>query len=118
MCIRDSPILLKSSEAQGLDMALPDFGPADGFGQFLELARQMGLLAVLIIYMGIVAGERRDGMLATLFVKPVPRSVYLTTRWFVNGAYVVASFLLGAVSYTHLRAHETVLDLVCRLLLE
>ena len=28
------------------------------------------------------------------------------------GAYVTA------VSYTHLRAHETVLDLVCRLLLE
>ena len=27
-----------------------------------------------------------------------------------------AAFL--AVSYTHLRAHETVLDLVCRLLLE
>ena len=26
--------------------------------------------------------------------------------------------LLQAVSYTHLRAHETVLDLVCRLLLE
>ena len=25
---------------------------------------------------------------------------------------------LDAVSYTHLRAHETVLDLVCRLLLE
>ena len=25
---------------------------------------------------------------------------------------------LAAVSYTHLRAHETVLDLVCRLLLE
>ena len=24
----------------------------------------------------------------------------------------------NAVSYTHLRAHETVLDLVCRLLLE
>ena len=26
--------------------------------------------------------------------------------------------IMGAVSYTHLRAHETVLDLVCRLLLE
>ena len=34
----------------------------------------------------------------------------------VNVALPVAS--LGAVSYTHLRAHETVLDLVCRLLLE
>ena len=39
---------------------------------------------------------------------------------------VVAVFRVGgvevrrvvAVSYTHLRAHETVLDLVCRLLLE
>eukprot|EP00656_Telonema_subtile_P006136 TRINITY_DN12817_c0_g1_i2.p1 TRINITY_DN12817_c0_g1~~TRINITY_DN12817_c0_g1_i2.p1 ORF type:complete len:483 (+),score=84.64 TRINITY_DN12817_c0_g1_i2:25-1473(+) len=30
----------------------------------------------------------------------------------------VLFFLLTAVSYTHLRAHETVLDLVCRLLLE
>jgi len=28
------------------------------------------------------------------------------------------SLNIGPVSYTHLRAHETVLDLVCRLLLE
>ena len=30
----------------------------------------------------------------------------------------VAAQRAGPVSYTHLRAHETVLDLVCRLLLE
>ena len=36
-----------------------------------------------------------------------------------TGAHVFApSIDLAAVSYTHLRAHETVLDLVCRLLLE
>src|SRR5664280_1825166 len=35
----------------------------------------------------------------------------LTTEAYTSKAY-------GAVSYTHLRAHETVLDLVCRLLLE
>mgnify|MGYP003380363345 CR=1 FL=1 len=37
-----------------------------------------------------------------------------------DAAFDVAAFLDGvkAVSYTHLRAHETVLDLVCRLLLE
>ncbi|VTU62548.1 asparaginyl-tRNA synthetase [Lactobacillus rhamnosus GG] [Lacticaseibacillus rhamnosus] len=29
-----------------------------------------------------------------------------------------SAYFQGAVSYTHLRAHETVLDLVCRLLLE
>ena len=37
-----------------------------------------------------------------------------TWRMSVSNREVVA----GAVSYTHLRAHETVLDLVCRLLLE
>ena len=34
------------------------------------------------------------------------------------GAYPEGRFAAQAVSYTHLRAHETVLDLVCRLLLE
>ena len=43
---------------------------------------------------------------------------------FTKGGYywyqapIEAHALLIAVSYTHLRAHETVLDLVCRLLLE
>ena len=39
--------------------------------------------------------------------------------WFILAS--LAGFAAGhfaAVSYTHLRAHETVLDLVCRLLLE
>ena len=35
-----------------------------------------------------------------------------------NGTYDVEASYLGSVSYTHLRAHETVLDLVCRLLLD
>ena len=34
----------------------------------------------------------------------------------VQTTHMVAT--VGSVSYTHLRAHETVLDLVCRLLLE
>ena len=34
----------------------------------------------------------------------------------LTGSYQASS--QGAVSYTHLRAHETVLELVCRLLLE
>ena len=38
-----------------------------------------------------------------------------THTYLIDGDYNVC---LTAVSYTHLRAHETVLDLVCRLLLE
>ena len=40
----------------------------------------------------------------------------------LNGAYLVVEIILavgiGSVSYTHLRAHETGRNLVCRLLLE
>ena len=34
------------------------------------------------------------------------------------GAVITIQTVYNPVSYTHLRAHETVLDLVCRLLLE
>ena len=36
----------------------------------------------------------------------------------VNGLIRAVPVYVNPVSYTHLRAHETVLDLVCRLLLE
>ena len=36
----------------------------------------------------------------------------------LSNPYVLAAIGIISVSYTHLRAHETVLDLVCRLLLE
>ena len=35
-----------------------------------------------------------------------------------GGVWKTTNCCSAAVSYTHLRAHETVLDLVCRLLLE
>src|SRR5450756_2686455 len=41
----------------------------------------------------------------------------LTSPWHAAFASMVA-FTLGSVSYTHLRAHETRHDLVCRLMLE
>jgi len=49
----------------------------------------------------------------TLAVKVLPNSNYITL-----GDSFKADVIVAAVSYTHLRAHETVLDLVCRLLLE
>ena len=53
---------------------------------------------------GIGEGRMRD----TVLLRSVHRKAI--QRAMTSGS--------GAVSYTHLRAHETVLDLVCRLLLE
>src|SRR5665811_2425656 len=45
-------------------------------------------------------------------------SSFCTVQSICPRAISSASCMTEAVSYTHLRAHETVLDLVCRLLLE
>mgnify|MGYP003380223593 CR=1 FL=1 len=56
--------------------------------------------------------------------RPVPEYAVYTniikkSRFFSNtGVYFVLLTKIISVSYTHLRAHETVLDIVCRLLLE
>ena len=62
--------------------------------------------------------------------EPPPLPVAAIINWFgitdvkdlLSGenrqGYAVSWIGAQAVSYTHLRAHETVLDLVCRLLLE
>ena len=51
-----------------------------------------------------------------------PPSAFITAKNLMIGESsddpVEEQVRLIAVSYTHLRAHETVLDLVCRLLLE
>ena len=55
---------------------------------------------------------------------PLPHRVALTRRFDLDHVGTEVREELAAewprepVSYTHLRAHETVLDLVCRLLLE
>src|SRR5665811_1026910 len=60
---------------------------------------------------GVVAAHGRQAV-----------SIYLgnpNVHTLAGGLYAAGlARALGSVSYTHLRAHETVLDLVCRLLLE
>ncbi|OPZ79285.1 MAG: putative transmembrane protein YxlG [Actinobacteria bacterium ADurb.Bin444] len=93
--VRLLPILLKTAGA-GLEITLPPPVPADGFAQFLQSANQMGLLAVILTSMGLVASERRGGTLATLLVRPVSRQSFLWAKWLVNGVYALLSFIVGA----------------------
>jgi ABC-2 type transport system permease protein len=94
--VRLLPVILEQAGTPGMDLELPEMGPADGYLQFLEFAQQLGLLAVILVFMGVLAAERRSGLLVTLFVKPVSRLSYLTARWLINALYVALSFTLGA----------------------
>src|SRR5664280_283778 len=63
----------------------------------LGFASTIALFLIPMISMRLIAEEKRTGTIELLLTSPIKDI---------------------AVSYTHLRAHETVLDLVCRLLLE
>src|SRR5664280_1697655 len=88
-----------------------------GFSVLTGLRQKTGILGVLIL---LVIFTPVTFILA--LTNPVSDcgcfgdAIHLT-NWQTFGKNVVL-FALLTVSYTHLRAHETVLDLVCRLLLE
>ena len=88
----------------------------------LEIGIVMGVfLAVLMVF-----DNPREAELGVFYVLPTIVGMLVIGRARRISAFLGAGLLTGlasmlvvvAVSYTHLRAHETVLDLVCRLLLE
>ncbi|HEY5529422.1 MAG TPA: ABC transporter permease subunit [Thermoleophilia bacterium] len=102
--IRLLPTIIKQA-GQQVEISMPNFGPADGLNQYLQFSRQLGLLVIVVIFMGVVASERKEGLLSVLFVKPVSRLRYLSLRWAVNALYVLVSFAIGggvAILYTTL----------------
>ena len=82
-------------------------------------------LGLLLLALGLFrALEAFRCLGASLSPLPAPKPA---NQLIATGSYAICRHPLyravllcsaGAVSYTHLRAHETVLDLVCRLLLE
>src|SRR5665811_2487773 len=84
--------------------------------------RSLGKLGGLIRYMPWVAWVTLVGVLTSAGLPPlggfVSEWLLLQSFLFTPGLPDSLLNMLIPVSYTHLRAHETVLDLVCRLLLE
>ena len=68
-------------------------------------------------YYDLVAQKRNEPGVVYLVQARFPRAMAAEMIRSVNAMWRDFE-VTGPVSYTHLRAHETVLDLVCRLLLE
>ncbi|MCD8510300.1 MAG: ABC transporter permease [Bacillus sp. (in: Bacteria)] len=74
---------------------------AETLGQF----NQIGILVLVLAFMGTVAGERTSGTNIMILVKPVSYISYITAKWVHISLLAVSSFVLGfllALYYTHL----------------
>ena len=91
-------------------------------GVFVPILMSMIAIAMVAGHALIygTTSEAEEGTAAHIFqlliILQIPIIVLFAVKWLPKEPRAAAWSL--PVSYTHLRAHETVLDLVCRLLLE
>ncbi|MGE5675285.1 MAG: ABC transporter permease subunit [Mycobacterium leprae] len=85
-----------------LKIAMP---PADWIvGSTIGQYNQMGVLFLVLVAMGTIAGERATGVAATVLTKPVGRGNYVAAKAVAYTLLAALSLLLGLVAtayYTH-----------------
>ncbi|MEH7235252.1 ABC transporter permease [Bacillus sp. JJ1562] len=64
------------------------------FGQY----SQIGILVLVLAFMGIVAAEKNSGVSDIILVKPVSFANYLTAKWLSIVLMTIGSFLLGIIA--------------------
>jgi len=86
-----------------IKIPLPSSGEvlAQTLGQF----NQMGVLILVLAFMGIVSSERRSGMIKMILVKPISYTSYITAKWVSAILLSLGAVILGMLAswyYTEL----------------
>lgn len=91
------PELLKGQlEAQNIKITFPEPGPIEALAEYFNSLGQMGMLAVILLSMGLISDERSKGVLAQVLVKPASKASIVMSKFLVHGSYLLISLLLSA----------------------
>jgi ABC-2 type transport system permease protein len=66
--------------------------------EYIQNISQFGILAVLLVTMGVVAQEKDRGTAALMLVKPLSRGVFLTAKFVALGLVVTVSLVVAAIA--------------------
>ncbi|MBS4214264.1 ABC transporter permease [Neobacillus rhizophilus] len=77
------PEILKNASnlPKGAVIKIPIPSSGEVLAQTLGQFNQMGILVLVLAFMGIVSSEQRSGMMKAILVKPVGYSSYITAKW-------------------------------------
>ena len=93
-----TPDLLKSLGG-GIQITLPTQTAADALNSYLKNMTQLPALVLILLAMGCIADERSRGTAVTVLTKPVPRSVFVLTKFL---AYELTLLVSPPVSARHI----------------
>ncbi len=98
------PEIIKSlGGTGGLEIVLPPPTAADAFLQFFKNLLQVGVLAVILTNMGIVAEEKGRGTAILVVTKPASRAAFVGAKFVASLLLVLAATAVaygGALFYT------------------
>lgn len=76
-------------------MDLPDYTTPEVIMMSLGQFSSLGVLVIVLISMGTIAGERKSGVSELILVKPVSYRNYITAKWAALMVLVWGALLLG-----------------------
>lgn len=91
------PEIMKSvgNMPEGADFPWPEFQGEDIFVSLLGQYQFMGILLIVLAFMGAIASERKNGTATLLYVRPMSFCAYFLSKWLVVNAIVLGSAWLG-----------------------
>lgn len=98
-------IIMSVPGAEQFAGLIPEPKAADAVAQFIESITQFGFILILLLTMGLIAGEKERGTAALVLSKPVPRWAFVLSKFDALALVTLPAVLLaglGAGYYTNL----------------
>lgn len=92
-----TPQILAAAMPKGLSLKLPEPQMTDAFAQWFKNLSQIGILAIILLTMGIVAEEKTSGTILLIVTKPVSRANVILSKFFAQSSWLAMSFFAAAV---------------------
>lgn len=98
-----TPVIISSFAGDGISITVPDPTAIDSWTQFFKNNSQMGLVVVVLLFSGVLAGEVSRGTLINMLTKGLSRTTVILAKYSVmivlwTLAYVLC--LLVTLAYT------------------
>jgi ABC-2 type transport system permease protein len=86
---------LAGNSLSGLKVPTPTY--SDSYLQWIKNLSQILLIAVIIVYGGLVSGEVRSGTVALVLTKSLSRNAFITVKAAVHSLFLAAVVMVGAL---------------------